>query len=291
MRKLLLIGKTGQLGAEILNDAPLFDFEVFGYGRGELDVTDTAALEAEIKLHRPDVVISTAAFHVVAECEEGPLEAFKVNCIAVRNLAQISKESGAKFMTFSTDYVFDGEKGSSYLEGDAPRPLQMYGFSKLAGEFAARGIYLEGTYVIRTCGLYGGKRGSKSKSGGNLVLQMLKEAGESKSVEISSEQIVSPTYAKDLSRAVLELLRVGAPADIYHLVNEGQCSWHEFVEEVYRLAGIKREVIPVDRRGIMNGVRRPRFSALENSRAKKLGIVLPKWQEGLAAYLDFITKV
>lgn len=288
--KVLLIGKTGQLGAEILKDAPFFDFEVFAYGHEELDITDDTAMEKEVKRHQPDFIVNTAAFNTTAECEKNPLEALRINCVAVRNLARISKEYGAKLVTFSTDYVFDGEKGVSYLEDDPPRPLQMYGISKLAGELAAQNVYAEGTYVIRTCGLYGGKEGSRSK-GGNFVLNMLRDAPRSAVVEVSSEQIVSPTSAKDLSLAVLKILQSNAPAGIYHLVNEGQCSWYEFVKEVYRLRGIKREVVPIDRGGFSGGIRRPRFSALENRKARDIGIALPSWQDGLAEYIRFLSAV
>lgn len=290
MKRVMLIGKTGQLGAEILKDAPFFDFEVFGYGHEELDITDDTAVEKEVKRRQPDFIINTAAFNTTAECEKDPLEALRVNCIAVRNLARIAKEYGAKLVTFSTDYVFDGEKCVPYLEDDPPHPLQFYGVSKLCGEYACLAEFPEGTYIVRTCGLYGGKEGSRSK-GGNFVLNMLRDAQRSVVVEVSSEQIVSPTSAKDLSRAVLKILQSSAPVGVYHLVNEGQCSWHEFVKEIYRLRGIKREVVPVDRGGFSGGVRRPKFSALENRKARDIGVVLPSWQDGLAEYIGFLSAV
>ncbi len=289
MKSILLIGKTGQLGAEILQSAPFFDFQVFAYGRDELDITDTAAVREVVQRHRPSIIINTAAFHVVPQCEVEPSEAFRVNCIAVSNLAKIAKENGARFMTFSTDYVFDGEKGAPYMEDDTPRPIQFYGISKLAGEYAAQNIFPEGVYIIRTCGLYGGREGSKSR-GGNLVLKMLKDAEKSNSVEVSSAEIANPTSTKDLSEGVLKLLQNDAPPGIYHLVSEGQCSWYEFVREIYRLSGKKREVIPVDRGGFGDGIRRPKFSVLANSKARALGIILPYWQEGLAAYIKFLSE-
>ncbi len=291
MQTLFLIGKTGQLGEALLTEAALQGFAVAGFSHSELEVTDEAAVRREVERARPEYIINTAAFHSVPACENNPLEALRVNCVAVRNLAKIAKEYGAKFVTFSTDYVFDGEKGAPYLEDDRPKPLQFYGVSKLCGEYAALNEFPDGTYIIRTSGLFGGKEGSKSKAGGNLVLKMLRDAAIEDKVEVSSEQIVSPTYAGDLGRAVLQLLQKNDECGIYHLVNEGWCGWHEFVREIYRLRSIKREVIPVDRGGFSDGVRRPKFSALQNRKAAALGIKLPSWQEGLAAYLAFLAEL
>jgi len=163
----------------------------------------------------------------------------------------------------------------------------MYGLSKLAGEYAALNLYSEGTFLIRTCGLFGGKIGSPEKKG-NFVLNIMKEARDEEIIEVSSEQIISPTYAGDLSKATLKLLKKEAAPGIYHLVNEGFCSWADFTKEIFKLAGIKTEVVPVDRGGESGGVRRPKFSVLENKKAKALGIELPSWQEGLKSYFEFL---
>jgi len=211
-----------------------------------------------------------------------------VNFIAVDKMAKLCKRYGIKFITYSTDYVFDGEKGAPYEENDKPNPLQIYGISKLAGEYAALNSYPEGAFVIRTCSLYGGKKGSPEKKG-NFVLNIIKEAQNKEVIEVSSEQIVSPTYAGDLSKATLRLLlNSKIIPGIYHLVNEGYCSWYEFTKEIFRLAKINKEIKPVDREGMSGGARRPKFSALANTKAKALGIDLPSWQEGLKSYLNFL---
>lgn len=286
MKKLLLIGKTGQLGRELFRDAPVFDFEVFGYTHHELDVTNAAAVESEVKRRGPDVIVNTAAFHVGSECEKNPLEAFKVNCIAVRNLAKIAKENGASLVTFSTDYVFDGESSVPYNEESQPNPIQIYGMSKTAGEYAALNTFPEGTYIIRTCGVYGGNTGSRSKEG-NFVLHILRWFNENNRLEVSMEQFATPTFAKDLSEAALKLFKhPGAAPGIYHLVNEGHCSWYEFASSIVELAGLTgKEVVPVDRNGTEGGMRRPKFSVLENTRAKTLGIILPTWSDALGRYI------
>lgn len=288
MKKILLIGKSGQLGSEIIKDGSDFGFEVISFEKSELDITNELQVEGKIERVKPDILINTAAYLIVADCEVNPLEAMKVNFVAVYNLAKLCKKYHTQFITYSTDYVFDGEKGAPYKEIDKPNPLQIYGISKLAGEYAALNYYPEGTFVIRTSGLYGGKFGSPAK--GNFVLNIIKEAQDKEVIEVSSEQIVSPTYARDLSQATLNLLKVEANSGIYHLVNEGYCSWYEFTREIFKLMKIKKNLKPIDRQGFSGGVKRPKFSALENTKAKLLGIKLPSWQEGLKNYINELSN-
>ena len=287
--KILLIGKYGQLGSEIMKDAPPSGFKIIGFEKDELDVTNNLQIEEKLEQVKPDILINTSAYLVVPKCEEHPAEAMKVNFLAVRNLAQFCKKRKIIFVTYSTDYVFDGGKGSPYQEDDIPNPLQMYGLSKLAGEYAALNLYSEGTFIIRTCGLYGGKAGSPGKKG-NFVLNIMEEARNKEIIEVSSEQIISPTYAGDLSKANIKLLKKKAAPGIYHLVNEGFCSWADFAKEIFKLAGIKTKVVPVDRGGESGGVRRPKFSVLENTKTKALGVELPSWQEGLKSYFNFLNN-
>ena len=290
MKKILLIGKNGQLAQELINDANSFGFEIIAFNKEELDVTQSSQVEEKIEKINPTLLINTSAYHVVPLCEKNPLPALEVNFIAVQNLARICKKKDILFVTYSTDYVFDGKKGSPYLETDSPHPLQVYGLSKLAGEYAALNSHPEGTFVIRTCGLYGGEKGSPEK-GGNFVLNLLRDSKTQTKMEISSEQRVSPTYAGDLSKATLKLLSREALPGIYHLVNRGDCSWYEFAKEIFKLSNIKTTLKPIDRGGVDNDMRRPLFSALENTKAKALGVELPSWQEGLKSYLDFLNSM
>lgn len=282
--KILLIGKNGQLGQEIVNQAVNFNYEIKPYSHHELDITNAQKLNDEITKTNPDVVINTTAYHVVAECDSNPLEAFNINTVAVKNLAEICSQNNKIFVTYSTDYVFDGCKGSPYVEEDNPNPVQMYGISKLAGEIVALNYNSE-SIVIRTCGVYGGLTGSRSKKG-NFVLTIIKEAQSGKKkMEISSEQIVSPTYAYDLAKATYLLLEKKPDGGIYHMVNSGYCSWADFAKEIVKLKNLPMEIIAIDKSGFSSGVRKPLFSALKNSKAKKLGIELPIWQDALSRYL------
>jgi len=289
MKKILLIGGTGQLGGAIIKDAKDFDFEIISFEKSELDITNELQVEEKIERAKPDILINTAAYNAVSDCDSSPLEAIKVNFVAVYNLAKLCRRYRIRFITYSTDYVFDGEKGAPYKENDKPNPLQVYGISKLSGEYTALNYYPEKTFVIRTSGLYGGKFGSPVK--GNFVLNIIKEAQNKEVIEVSSEQIVSPTYARDLSQATLKLLEVEANCGIFHLVNEGYCSWYEFTKEIFKLMKIDKDLKPVDRKGFSGGVKRPKFSALENTKAKEMGIKLPSWQEGLKNYINELSSL
>jgi len=286
--RILVLGQTGQLGAELLTVGRRRGLKVSGFGHDQIDVTSSASVEAAIDLAAGDVVINTTAFHVVPECEHRPELALAVNAAGVQILARHCHRLGIGLVTFSTDYVFDGRTRDPYDEDAAPHPLQTYGLSKLAGEHLCR-LYHPDSLVIRSCGVYGGATGSRAKQG-NFVLSILR-ASESKSeIEVSSEQIVNPTWARDLAEATLELLTRRPAGGIYHLAAEGHCSWAEFAAEILALAGRAARVVPVDQGGRSGDLRRPLFSALDNRRARALGVVLPHWKEGLKGYLADIGR-
>lgn len=282
--KILLIGKNGQLGAEINRQSLERKYEISVFGREELDITDSNKVNQEIESYEPDIVINTSAFHVVPVCEDEPEQAFLVNAISLKSLAEFCEEKKIKLITYSTDYVFDGLKGSPYIEDDKPNPLQIYGLSKLAGEYIVLN-YSPNSIVIRTCVVYGGKEGSRSKKG-NFILNILQQAEKEKSIDVASEQIVSPTYSADLAEATLKLVEHANTKGLYHLVNEGYCSFAEFAQEAIKLKGLNTRIIPVDRKGISGKLKRPFFSALKNTEAANLGIKLPPWQDALKRYVN-----
>jgi dTDP-4-dehydrorhamnose reductase len=279
---MLLIGSAGQLGSDLLRNNSGHD--IAAPGRGELDITRPDQLRAAMDRHRPELVVNCAAFHNVPQCEEHPEQAFRVNCTAVRDLAIACRDAGARLFTFSTDYVFGGERRTPYGEDDLPRPLQMYGISRLAGEHAALSTAPGHAVVIRTCGLYG-EAGARSK-GGNFVDGRVADARAGKTIEMAMEQTIAPTSTDDLSRAVLALAAAPALAPgIYHLVNEGQCSWYELTLAIVEILGLPARVVPVDRQGRSGNMRRPLYSVLANHKARRLGITLPPWRDALERYL------
>ena len=235
------------------------------------------------ELH-PDVVINTAAFHNVPLCEQESLRAFAVNCQAVRDMAAICKKNDIRLVTFSTDYVFSGEQRKPYSEEAKAMPLQIYGISRLAGELTALATAPQHAVIIRTCGLYGFS-GANSK-GGNFVEKRLADAKILSELEMGCDQVISPTYTGDLAQAVLKLIdHPKAEPGIYHLINEGECTWFEFTQAIYEVMDIKIKLIPVDRKGMDGAMRRPRYSVLANTKAQSLGITLPHWIDALKRYL------
>ncbi len=283
---LLVLGGSGQLGAELTAQARARGLDAAAPVSAELNVTDRAALEAALDSVRPAWVLNTTASHVVPECEKDPARAFAINAAAVRHMAEACQARGIGLVTYSTDYVFDGRKGSPYDETDAPRPLQTYGVSKLAGEQLCA-LFHPDALIIRTCGVYGGANGSRAKMG-NFILNLLRDTRDKAELEVSSEQIVDPTPAADLARASLDLIALRPAGGIYHLASDGHCSWAEFAAAGMEIAGRATRIIPVDRGGHSGAARRPAFSALANTRARALGVVLPGWRDGLARYLETV---
>ncbi|HEX8965094.1 MAG TPA: dTDP-4-dehydrorhamnose reductase [Patescibacteria group bacterium] len=286
--KIFLIGKDGQIGRELEKQAIKLGHKIDAYGHNDLDITQRELLKEKISYSAPDVVINTAAYHVVPECEKFPEIAFHVNAAAVKDIADVCKAVNAKFVHFSTDKVFDGFSNDPYKEDDRPNPVQIYGISKLASEYIALS-YNPNTIIIRTNGVYGGMSGSKSK-GGNFVLYILNQAKEKKEIEISSDQKANLAYAADLAEGTLKLLAKDAPVDIYHLINEGYASWADFAQEIVERAHLNMKIIPVDRKGYFNGVRIPQFNVMDNKKAKSLGVVLPDWKDALARYITLLKK-
>jgi dTDP-4-dehydrorhamnose reductase len=248
----------------------------------DIEITDFGSVERALKEHRPDVVINTAAFHRVDDCETRLELAFQVNAFAVRGLAQACRQFGARLVHFSTDYVFAGVKTDAYVETDRPGPLSVYGASKLAGEYLVAAA-LPGHFLIRTCRLYG-CGGSRSK-GGNFVDTVLRRAATGKPVRVVSDQVATPTYTADLARKVRQLIGTEAYG-LYHITNSGSCSWLEFARAIFELVGVKADLVPISSDDFGARARRPRYSVLRNRRLELLGLDdLAPWQEALKRYV------
>ncbi len=278
--KIALIGADGQLGFDLLNLLPTEKCHPLFYP--DFDVREAQKTRDILQSLAPDVVINTAAFHRVDECEDRPEEALIVNAVAVRNLALICLERNAVLVHFSTDYVFDGRKRTPYVEEDEPAPLNVYGVSKLAGEYFVRSL-CQKYFLIRTCGLYG-SAGCREK-GMNFVELMLHLENSGRPLRVVDDQWVTPTSTEELAARILELLgteRYG----LYHMTNEGQCTWYEFAREIFSVVGRAANLSPIDSQAYGAKARRPAYSVLENQRAKALGITdFSPWREALKNYL------
>lgn len=279
--KVALIGADGQLGSELLK--VLTEDEVAPLYYPDFDITKPERTRQVLRELAPEVVINTAAFHRVDECEDNPETPFLVNAVAVRSLALIARELDFVLVHFSTDYVFDGKKGRPYVEEDPPCPLNVYGVSKLAGEIFVRTI-LKKYFLIRTCGLYGAA-GSREK-GYNFVDRMIELEKEGRLLRVVDDQRVTPTSAAELAEKVSELIRT-PHFGLFHMTNEGECTWYEFAREIFSLLGREPRLEPVDSQTFRAKAARPLYSVLENKRAKTLGLkVFTPWSEALRTYLQ-----
>ncbi len=294
--KLLIIGKSGQLGSALVKDALSLNCEVISPSKRELNIDDESMFRYILSCDKPDIIINTAAFNDTVLCERQPENAFKYNSIDVKNMASACSynDFNIPFITFSTDYVFDGKKNKPYTETDTPFPLQIYGLSKFCGEHLS--LMYDTTTVIRTSTLYGLNRSKNGKV--NFIDKVIGESKIHDSIEVANNKFVSSTNAEDLSKAVLKLImhpynpymHSEEKSNVYHLVNEGHCSMFDLAKETFNILNIDTELIPIKHKEVSNGIRRPLFSVLKNQKAKKIGIDLPYWKDSLKKYLEIKYK-
>ncbi len=290
MKKVLILGSRGNLGTQLVkifkNDS---NFQVIAWDREELDFLDFEKLKKEIKKEKPKIIINATGYNNVDGCEEDKKElelAYKLNRDLPQNLAEIAVEAKAKFINFSTDYVFGGDENRKiYEEKDSPSPIQKYGESKFLGEQEIARIKLKNPnlkyYIIRTSKLFG------PKGEGEFVKPaffdvMLNLAESRKEIDVVDEEISCFTYTPDLARAVKILIEENYNSGIYHLINENGVTWYQGVLELFRLKGIKIKVNPVKGTKFSRPAKRPKASILQNNRFLKLR----DFREALKEYLN-----
>lgn len=276
--KVLLIGGSGQLGREIRARWTSDAIEAPSHAR--LDIGDADSVRHAIDAAAPGLVVNCAAFHNVDVCESQPGEAMRINALAVDAASELCAQRNVDFMTISTDYVFDGRASRPYTEEDAPHPISAYGVSKLAGELLVLRRNSR-AFVVRTCGVYG-IHASQSK--GTFVDRLITQAKAGETARVVSDVVASPTYAGHLAQALRAIAGTQAYG-LYHASNVGPVSWYDFAVKTLQLAGIEGRVEPITSSQWKAAARRPAFSALRNARLEALGIALPRWDEGIAAYL------
>lgn len=277
----LVIGASGQLGQDLMQ---VFGCDAVGLTHTDIDVTDGIGVSRIFREQAPDWVINTAAFHRVDDCELNPTLAFAVNATGAANVARAAAEIGAGVVFYSTDYVFGGEnraRHDPHTESSLPDPYNVYGVSKLAGErmvMNANPRHL----VIRSAGLYGT---ATSRKGWTFPELMVNKGRQDGWVKVVTDQALSPTYTHDLAAATKALMERDA-SGLFHLTNAGECSWFEFAQATFDLAGIAVNMeptltVPGERRA-----RRPPYSAMASERLEAAGVApLRPWREALAHYL------
>jgi dTDP-4-dehydrorhamnose reductase len=283
VKRVLLIGGSGRLGTAIRRHWS--DCEIVAPSHVELPLEASGPLNDALARFRPDVVVNAAAFHDVDRCEDERDRAFSINAFAVGRAARLAREHDAIFMTMSTDYVFDGEARAPYAEDAAAKPLSIYGISKLTGEYLAAHAGPHG-FVVRTCGLYGPSSASARPS---LIDRALQASHDGSRLHVVADVYAAPTFAGDLALALRRLLETNA-FGLYHAVNAGPVSWYEFARAAVELGGKEAKIEPIAAAQWRTAAIRPRFSALENARLRALGIEMPSWRAGIAAYLQSLIE-
>ena len=296
--KVLITGSSGMLGMDLLKELGR-DYEIYGADLiaqspnrpmakfYKCDITDKKSILDIVEKVKPDIIIHTAAYTDVDGCESNKEKAYKINSEGTRNIALACKKINSVLLYIGTDFVFDGKKRTPYIESDRPNPLSIYGKSKLNGENFVKKL-LKKHFIIRTSWLYG-------KYGKNFVDIILSKRKSEKILKVVNDQVGSPTYTKDLVKAIHALLDKisgqgpaarGQPHGIYHVSNSGSISWYKYAKEILRLAKSKAKVMPISSNELARPAKRPSLSVLDNSKFIKFtGYKMRLWNDALREYI------
>ena len=276
MKNVLITGANGQLGNEmrVLSEANK-EYTYFFTDVAELDICNEQAVMDFVKANNIKVIVNCAAYTAVDKAEENVELCTKLNADAVGYLAKAAEANGAEFVQISTDYVFDGTAHIPYQETEPTCPNSVYGSTKLAGEQNAMTLCSR-SMVIRTAWLY-------STFGNNFVKTMIRLGKERESLGVIFDQVGTPTYARDLARAIFVAIRQGVVPGVYHFSNEGVCSWYDFTKAIHRLAGITDcKVNPLHTEEYPTPAKRPHYSVLDKTKIKNTyQIEIPYWEDSL----------
>ncbi|NQU80386.1 MAG: dTDP-4-dehydrorhamnose reductase [Bacteroidetes bacterium] len=289
MKNILVTGSYGQLGNELHELADLgLPYHFIWTDADTLDITDKEALKNFVKKNPIDLLINCAAYNAVDKAEEEKEIAELINTKAVRLLAEICKENGAKYIHVSTDYVFNGKTFLPYKETDTPNANSAYGISKLKGEEEA--LKYDNALIIRTAWLY-------SSYGKNFVKTMLRLGAEKESLGVIFDQVGTPTYAFDLANAIIKIInhindnKKDFNPGIYNFSNEGVCSWYDFAVSIMKSAGLSCKVLPIETKDYPLPANRPFYSVLNKNKIRSaFNIEIPHWKESLDKCIRKIKK-
>ena len=276
MKNVLITGANGQLGNEmrVLSEANK-EYTYFFTDVAELDICNEQAVMDFVKANDINVIVNCAAYTAVDKAEENVELCTKLNADAVGYLAKAAEANGAEFVQISTDYVFDGTAHIPYQETEPTCPNSVYGSTKLAGEQNAL-MLCSRSMVIRTAWLY-------STFGNNFVKTMIRLGKERDTLGVIFDQVGTPTYARDLARAIFAAIRQGVVPGVYHFSNEGVCSWYDFTKAIHRIAGITDcKVNPLHTEEYPTPAKRPHYSVLDKTKIKvTYHIEIPYWMNSL----------
>lgn len=266
------------LGTDMRKSLAQSGYVVVPKNYDELDISEKEGLCKALDEVRPAIVINCAAYTDVDGCEINTEKAFAVNAQAVRKIAESCKERGVKLIHYSTDYIFDGQKGKPYNEYDTALPLNVYGRAKLKGEYYITNL-MDDYVIIRTSWLFG-------KNGRNFVTAILELANEKEEIRVVNDQIGSPTYTENLAQATESLISHKAQG-IFNVTNSGACSWYYFALKIIELSNIHRvKIIPVSSKEMDLPAQRPKNSTLDNTKFYNLTkFKMPHWEEALKNFI------
>lgn len=280
----LVTGGFGQVGQALQAISPLFaDIDFVFASSTEADITDPIALQTIFSRLKPAFCINAAAYTAVDKAESEPERAHRINAVGAENLAVACQNNNCVLIHISTDFVFDGQKSSPYLESDQTNPQSVYGRTKLDGEnriSASASRY----YIIRTSWVY-------SDFGANFLKTMLRVAAERPTVSVVNDQFGTPTHAIDLAHAIAAIMRQSDAENdrnlfgIYHFSNEGECSWYQFAKRIFEVYNIDVELRPITTTEYPTPAQRPKYSVMDKSKVKNaFGLTIPNWEESLLHY-------
>jgi dTDP-4-dehydrorhamnose reductase len=274
--RVLVLGSGGMLGRAVARDAARLGHDVVALTHAELDITDAGHVTRIVAAAAPAAVINCAAYTDVDGAETNEGHALRVNGDGAGHVARAAADVRARVVHVSTDYVFDGDKREPWVESDPVAPLQAYGRGKLAGEEAVAGANDEHA-IVRAAWLFG-------SGGRNFVDTMLRLGAERDEVSVVTDQRGGPTWTGHLAPALVEIAERAGDVGVFHAAGTGDCSWYEFAIEIFDRARLRCRVVPTTSERFARPARRPAYSVLGTERTP--GVVLPPWQDGLAAYLD-----
>ena len=285
MMRILVTGVKGQLGHDVVDELTKRGHTPIGVDVEEMDITDAAAVEQEMKKEPLDAVIHCAAYTAVDPAEDNREVCMRVNAEGTRNIARVCRELDIKMVYISTDYVFDGEGERPWEPDDARNPLNVYGESKYQGELAVE-EYLDKYFIVRIAWVFG-------VNGKNFIKTMLRLAKDHKEINVVNDQTGSPTYTYDLAVLLADMVETEKYGR-YHATNEGLCTWYEFACEIFRAAGMESvKVTPVPSSGYpASKAKRPMNSRMSKEKLSENGFErLPDWKDAVARYLKEINAV
>ena len=287
MTNILITGSNGQLGSEIQELSSNYNYTFFFTDRDILDITNEKDIQKFIQTNNINTIINCAAYTAVDKAEDDVENADKINHLAVKNLALISKEKNINLIHISTDYVFDGENSKPYGEDDITNPNGVYAKTKRDGEEAIQEVNPKNSIIIRTSWVY-------SVYGNNFVKTMLRLGKEKESLGVIFDQVGTPTYARDLAKAILDILPniKNDKVEIYNYSNEGVLSWYDFAKEIMSLAKIDCTINPIETKEYPTPAKRPHYALLNKAKIKKeFNITIPYWRDSLEQCLRLMGEV